>query len=262
MRRAVGRLLEQRVAEAEADLQLRASSNSGCVASFGIDAFVEVVDRGDVVDEPTGEERRECEFGEHHQIAPLARRLLEEHDHPLDDVGSGVGELDRAELGAGDGDDACHGGILAATCTSRWPPWSIIQARPGRGGIHDRRGSVAPSSSPSTSPVDVMISPQRLRATSRVQCPYATRTASTRAATANVTSGCATSLARRPSGSSTRSASSTTTSSGACRRWRRTRCRSGDDGRQRRRHRWDDCDATRRPPGVAWSSVRCGRLRR
>ena len=31
-------------------------------------------------------------------------------------------ELDRAELSAGDGDDAGHGPILAATCTRRWPP--------------------------------------------------------------------------------------------------------------------------------------------
>ena len=44
---------------------------------------------------------------------------------------------------------------------------------PGAAGIGVRRGSTTPSRSPSISPGAVITSPHRLRATSRVQCPYA-----------------------------------------------------------------------------------------
>ena len=53
---------------------------------------------------------------------------------------------------------------------------------PGRGDNSDRRGSVAPSRSPSTSVAPTASSPSRLRRTAAVQCPYDWRSASGRPA--------------------------------------------------------------------------------
>jgi hypothetical protein len=68
--------------------------------------LVEVVELGDVLDEPPGEERRQRQFGEHDEVAPPLVSLLEQREQPLDDVLARVGPLDRAELGGADGDDA------------------------------------------------------------------------------------------------------------------------------------------------------------
>ena len=86
----------------------RASSNSGCVSGPGIDGLVEVVELGDVVDEPAREERRQRQLGEHDEVAAPVGRLGQQREQPLDDVLAGVGALDRAELGRTDGQ---HGGV-------------------------------------------------------------------------------------------------------------------------------------------------------
>jgi hypothetical protein len=68
--------------------------------------LVEMVELGDVVDEPPGEERRQAQLGVHDQVAPAVVALLEQGEQPLDHVLARIGPLDRAELSGADGDDA------------------------------------------------------------------------------------------------------------------------------------------------------------
>jgi hypothetical protein len=69
-----------------------------------------VVGVGDVVDEPAREERRERQLGKHHQLDPVAMRVAQQCQQSLDDLGARVVAIDRAQLGCGDRQDACHAG--------------------------------------------------------------------------------------------------------------------------------------------------------
>jgi hypothetical protein len=75
-----------------------ASSNSGCVAAFGIDRLVPVVGLGDVVDEPAREERGERELGVDDEVTPLVGALVQQRDQPLDHLLTCVLPLDRPHL--------------------------------------------------------------------------------------------------------------------------------------------------------------------
>ena len=58
---------------------------------------------------PARKERRERELGEHHEIAVLRLRLVEQIDHPPDHGLPAVRPLDRAALGRGDAQEPAHG---------------------------------------------------------------------------------------------------------------------------------------------------------
>ena len=60
--------------------------------------LVEVVELGDVLDEPPREERRQRQLREHDELATPLVSLDEQRQQPLDDVLAGVVASDRTEL--------------------------------------------------------------------------------------------------------------------------------------------------------------------
>ena len=98
------------VAEAEADAEAARLVEQRLRLGPRHRGLVEVVELGDVGDEPAGEERRQRQLGEHDEVAAPVGRLGQQREHPLDDVLAGVGSLDRTELGRTDGQQASgHG---------------------------------------------------------------------------------------------------------------------------------------------------------
>jgi len=69
-------------------------------------------------------------------------------------------------------------GLQVAICASRDSPSTQIHPRPGRGGIGERIGSVAPIRSPSASPAAANTSPRLDRLITDVQWPNLDRSAS------------------------------------------------------------------------------------
>jgi len=76
-------------------------------------ALEERVDLRLVLHPPAGEERGEGQLGEGHEIGAPAVGLGEEGEQALHDLKARLAPRDRAELGGGDADRACHGE----------PPW-------------------------------------------------------------------------------------------------------------------------------------------
>ena len=76
------------------------------MAAFGIDRLVPVVGLGDVVDEPAREERRQRELRIDDQFHAVFRGLVEQRDHPGDDLLARVIALNGPELRSGNGEDS------------------------------------------------------------------------------------------------------------------------------------------------------------
>ncbi|CAB4836222.1 unannotated protein [freshwater metagenome] len=105
---AATRIIDGGVAEAEADAETLGLIEQRLRGRVRHAALVPVVGLADVVDEPTGEERGEREFGEHHQFGAHAVRLLQQSDQPDDHLLAGVLFLHGTHLGCSDSEVTCH----------------------------------------------------------------------------------------------------------------------------------------------------------
>ena len=117
---AVGAVLEQRVAEAEPHAEPLGLVEQRLRHRVRHRALVVMVGLGDVVDEPSREERRQRQLRIHDQIAAGVGRLVKEvqqtHDHLL----ASVLELDRPQLPRSDPNSPRHGNSLhPGSSTSR-----------------------------------------------------------------------------------------------------------------------------------------------
>jgi hypothetical protein len=65
-----------------------------------------VIGFADVLDEPAREERRQRQLGVHDQLDAVSRRLVQQGEHPLDDVLASVVALHRPELRCGHGENS------------------------------------------------------------------------------------------------------------------------------------------------------------
>ena len=90
MSRAVGRGLDQRIAEAEADAEPLGLVEQRLRVGVRHRPLVPVVGLGDVVDEPPREERRQRQLGVHDQLDAVGVRVAQQHEQPLDHLGAGV----------------------------------------------------------------------------------------------------------------------------------------------------------------------------
>ena len=97
-------LVEQRVAEAEADAQLPSLVEQRLRRLVGHRPFVPVVGFGDVVDEPPREERRQRQLRIDHELDAMVRGFAEQLDHPADDLLAAVITLHRPELRGSNGE--------------------------------------------------------------------------------------------------------------------------------------------------------------
>ena len=70
--------------------------------------LIPVIRLGEVLVIMARKERGQSQFRKHHELHPADARTLQQADHPIDGGLTGFGELDRSELGSGDGDDAGH----------------------------------------------------------------------------------------------------------------------------------------------------------
>ena len=100
--------VEQGVTEAEADTEAPGLVEQRLGGRVRHRPLVVVVELPDVIDEPPGEERGQCQLGIDDEIARVGGTLAEQVDEPLDDGGAAVLPVDGAELGGSDGDDAAH----------------------------------------------------------------------------------------------------------------------------------------------------------
>ena len=99
-------VVEQRVPDAEADAEPPGLVEQRLSLRVRHRPFVPVVGFGDVVDEPTREERRQRQLRIDDELDPMPCRLVQQIDHPCDHLLAAVIALDRPELRRSDGENS------------------------------------------------------------------------------------------------------------------------------------------------------------
>jgi hypothetical protein len=84
--------------------------------------LVVVVELGDVVDEPAGEERRQRQLGEHDELAATLVAGAQKHPQPFHYIAARMITLDRPELGTTDRQHAGHQRMFARRCRTLIAP--------------------------------------------------------------------------------------------------------------------------------------------